>query len=95
MERLSKQEIMEQRRDQVKDIILRLEYLAEKEPEILNYIQRTVEGLCTIDNDVIKLENSTKLSAMKSIGRIKTERGVRGVFNIAKAIEQKEKTQVK
>lgn len=95
MERVKRQEIIEERRDQLRDIILRLEYLAEKEPEILNYIQRTVEGLSTIDDDAIKLENSTKLLAMKTIGRIKTERGVRGIFNIAQAIEQKEKTQVK
>lgn len=90
MARISKQEKMEQIREQVMDITMRIEYLAEKEPKVLNYIQRTVEGLCVIDDEAIKLENSTKLLAMRTIGRMKTENCIRGIFNIAQAIEQKE-----
>ena len=91
MARISKQERMEQIREQVMDITMRIEYLAEREPEVLNYIQRTVEGLCAIDNDTIKIENSIKILTMRTVGRMKTENCIRGIFGIAQAMEQKEK----
>lgn len=69
--------------DQVEDIVMRVEYIAEKEPAILNYIQRTIEGLSIIDNDVIKLENSTKLLTMKVISKLKNEEDIKGLLKIA------------
>lgn len=91
MKKISKVTRKEEIQEQVMDISMRIDYLAEKEPELLNYIQRTVEGLCVIKNDTIKLENSTKLSMIRKMSKINTNKYIKVLLNLGSYFEDDEK----
>ncbi|CEN25110.1 Uncharacterised protein [[Clostridium] sordellii] len=91
MERISKVVREEEIQEQVMDIYHRLEYISEKEPELLNYIQRTIEGLCVIKNDTIKLDNSTKLCMIRQISKIKRNKYIKILLNLGSYFEEDEK----
>lgn len=77
-------------REQIQDISDRIELIAETEPEILNIIQRMVEGLRMIDNETISLNDNgiSKLATMRKIGRLKTDKCINGIHLMAKSFER-------
>ncbi len=73
-------------KEQLQDIFNRIEFIAEKEPQLINYIQRTVEGLHIISEDDIKSENLTKLNLMKCVSELKN-RQVHLLLGIMKGLK--------
>lgn len=77
-------------REQIMDIADRIEFIAEKEPAILNIIQRMIEGLSIIDNEAISLTDTgiAKIATMRKVGRLKTDKCVNGIHLMAKSFER-------
>lgn len=77
-------------REQIRDITDRIDFIADKEPEILNIIQRMIEGLSIIDNDTIKLNDRglSKMATLRTVGRLRTDQCINGVFRMAKSFER-------
>lgn len=77
-------------REQIQNIADRIEFIAETEPSILNILQRMVEGLSIIDNETISRNDNglSKISTMRRVGRLKTNKCINGVNRITKAFEK-------
>lgn len=77
-------------REQIRDIADRIDFIADKEPEILNIIQRMIEGLSIIDNETIGLTDTgiLKIATMRKVGRLTTNKCINGIHLMAKSFER-------
>lgn len=69
--------------NKILDILDRLEYLKQEDPQLIDFIHRTVESLVIVDKNTLKTENNDKLNLLRCIQSLKNNKGIESLHRIA------------
>lgn len=68
--------------NKILDILDRLEYLKQEEPQLIDFIHRTIEGLVIVDKNTLKTENNDKLNLLRCIQSLKNNKDIESLHKI-------------
>lgn len=68
--------------NKILDILDRLEYLKQEEPQLIDFIHRTIEGLVIVDKNTLKIESNNKLNLLRCIQSLKNNKAIESLYKI-------------